>query len=96
MNNVSIIIPFYNEENIVLQVLEEVCVCQPCSEIIAVDDGREMTDYLIAFNGVYRYLGAFFREPATALSKFPQITAQDLAERPNTPIWEGPSGESMI
>ncbi|MBI9020946.1 MAG: glycosyltransferase family 2 protein [Verrucomicrobia bacterium] len=35
----SIIIPFYNEEESVLSVLEEVLACQPDAEIIAVDDG---------------------------------------------------------
>ena len=35
----SIIIPFYNEEECVQSVLEEVRACQPGAEIIAVDDG---------------------------------------------------------
>ncbi|MBC2593913.1 glycosyltransferase family 2 protein [Ruficoccus amylovorans] len=35
----SIIIPFYNEEESVVAVLEEVRRCQPEAEIIAVDDG---------------------------------------------------------
>ncbi|MBC8206926.1 MAG: glycosyltransferase family 2 protein [Kiritimatiellales bacterium] len=35
----SIIIPFYNEEESVRFVLEEVLACQPHAEIIAVDDG---------------------------------------------------------
>lgn len=35
----SIIIPFYNEEESVLSVLEEVLACQPEAEVIAVDDG---------------------------------------------------------
>ena len=39
MPKVSIIIPFYNEEAIVAEVLAEVAQCQPGAEIIAVDDG---------------------------------------------------------
>lgn len=41
MSNVtrSVIIPFYNEEDCVRSVLEEVRACQPDAEIIAVDDG---------------------------------------------------------
>jgi len=41
MSNVkrSVIIPFYNEEACVRSVLDEVRVCQPDAEIIAVDDG---------------------------------------------------------
>jgi dolichol-phosphate mannosyltransferase len=35
----SIIIPFYNEEESVVAVLEEVRRCQPEAEVIAVDDG---------------------------------------------------------
>ncbi len=35
----SIVIPFYNEEACVRSVLEEIRVCQPDAEIIAVDDG---------------------------------------------------------
>ena len=35
----SIIIPFYNEEACVRSVLDEVRLCQPDAEIIAVDDG---------------------------------------------------------
>jgi dolichol-phosphate mannosyltransferase len=36
---ISIIIPFYNEEENVTAVLEEVLRCQPSAEVIAVDDG---------------------------------------------------------
>ncbi len=39
MKSLSIVIPFYNEEEIIYQVLSEVSACQPDSEIIAVDDG---------------------------------------------------------
>lgn len=39
MPRLSIIIPFYNEEENVLPVLEEVRRCQPSAEIVAVDDG---------------------------------------------------------
>ena len=35
----SVIIPFYNEEESVRFVLEEVLACQPDAEIVAVDDG---------------------------------------------------------
>lgn len=35
----SVIIPFYNEEESVQFVLEEVLACQPDAEIVAVDDG---------------------------------------------------------
>lgn len=35
----SIVIPFYNEEESVRFVLEEVLACQPDAEVIAVDDG---------------------------------------------------------
>jgi dolichol-phosphate mannosyltransferase len=36
---VTIVIPFYNEEENVVPVLEEVLRCQPGAEVIAVDDG---------------------------------------------------------
>lgn len=36
---ISIVIPFYNEEECVTSVLEEVLRCQPDAEVIAVDDG---------------------------------------------------------
>lgn len=36
---ISIVIPFYNEEENVTAVLEEVLRCQPSAEVIAVDDG---------------------------------------------------------
>ncbi|MCG8670294.1 MAG: glycosyltransferase family 2 protein [Pseudomonadales bacterium] len=36
---ISIVIPFYNEEECVVSVLEEVRRCQPDAEVIAVDDG---------------------------------------------------------
>jgi dolichol-phosphate mannosyltransferase len=39
MNSLSIVIPFYNEQENVARVLAEVCVAQPDAEIIAVDDG---------------------------------------------------------
>ena len=35
----SVVIPFYNEEEAVQSVLEEVRTCQPEAEIVAVDDG---------------------------------------------------------
>ncbi len=35
----SIIVPFYNEEELVVEVLEEIKRCQPEAEIIAIDDG---------------------------------------------------------
>ena len=38
-SKISIVIPFYNEEEIVVSVLEEVLQCQPDAEVIAVDDG---------------------------------------------------------
>ena len=38
-DRISIIIPFYNEEENVTAVLEEVRRCQPSAEVIAVDDG---------------------------------------------------------
>jgi dolichol-phosphate mannosyltransferase len=37
----SVVIPFYNEEECVRSVLEEVLACQPDAEIIAVDDGSK-------------------------------------------------------
>jgi len=37
----SVVIPFYNEEECVRSVLEEVKRCQPDAEIIAVDDGSK-------------------------------------------------------
>ena len=37
----SVVIPFYNEEECVRTVLEEVKACQPNAEIIAVDDGSK-------------------------------------------------------
>lgn len=39
--SVSIVVPFYNEEDCVEFVLEEICKCQPDAEIIAVDDGSK-------------------------------------------------------
>lgn len=36
---VSIVIPFYNEEDNVLPVLNEILECQPDAEVVAVDDG---------------------------------------------------------
>lgn len=36
---VSIVVPFYNEEDCVESVLEEIRECQPDAELIAVDDG---------------------------------------------------------
>ena len=36
---ITIVIPFYNEEDSVTKVLNEIVVCQPNAEIIAVDDG---------------------------------------------------------
>lgn len=43
MSNItrSVVIPFYNEEQCVRSVLEEVRACQPAAEIIAVDDGSK-------------------------------------------------------
>jgi dolichol-phosphate mannosyltransferase len=41
MKDVSIIIPFYNEEESVIPVLEEAHAACPAAEIIAVDDGSE-------------------------------------------------------
>lgn len=38
---VSIIVPFYNEEECVTEVLEEILAAQPGAEIIAVDDGSK-------------------------------------------------------
>lgn len=38
-DKISIVIPFYNEEENVTAVLEEVRLCQPEAEVIAVDDG---------------------------------------------------------
>ena len=35
----SIVIPFFNEQDCVRSVLDEVRACQPDAEIIAVDDG---------------------------------------------------------
>ncbi|MEM9400607.1 MAG: glycosyltransferase family 2 protein [Verrucomicrobiota bacterium] len=40
---VSIIIPFYNEEECVEEVLDEVIQCMPNAEIIAIDDGSTDT-----------------------------------------------------
>jgi dolichol-phosphate mannosyltransferase len=50
----SIIIPFYNEEENVIPVLEEVRLCQPEAEVVAVDDGsRDSTlEKIRSFPGV--------------------------------------------
>jgi len=50
----SIIIPFYNEEENVIPVLEEVRLCQPEAEVVAVDDGsRDATlEKIRSFPGV--------------------------------------------
>ncbi|MDF1849343.1 MAG: glycosyltransferase family 2 protein [Verrucomicrobiales bacterium] len=39
VERVSIVVPFYNEEECVEFVLREICECQPDAEIIAIDDG---------------------------------------------------------
>ncbi len=53
----SIVIPFYNEEETVVSVLEEVKTCQPEAEIIAVDDGsRDRTWELLQSVGDIRGL----------------------------------------
>ncbi|MDX6767718.1 MAG: glycosyltransferase family 2 protein [Candidatus Methylacidiphilales bacterium] len=54
MPQLSIIIPFYNEEENVAPVLEEVLRCQPEAEVIAVDDGSRDTtaDKIRGFPGV--------------------------------------------
>ena len=36
---VSIVVPFYNEEECVEFVLQEIVACQPAAEVVAVDDG---------------------------------------------------------
>lgn len=41
----SIVIPFYNEEETIVAVLQEVKACQPEAEIIAVDDGSRDTTW---------------------------------------------------
>ncbi|MDR0534429.1 MAG: glycosyltransferase family 2 protein [Verrucomicrobiales bacterium] len=55
---VSIIIPFYNEEENVEALLREIRECQPDAEIIAVDDGSSdaTAEKIRAISGV-RYLG---------------------------------------
>lgn len=46
--SVSVIVPFYNEEECVEFVLREILECQPEAEIIAVDDGsRDQTPQII-------------------------------------------------
>jgi dolichol-phosphate mannosyltransferase len=37
--SVSIVVPFYNEEDCVETVLEEIVGCQPNTEVVAIDDG---------------------------------------------------------
>lgn len=41
LNSVSIVVPFYNEEECVQFVLEEIVRCQPEAEVVAVDDGSK-------------------------------------------------------
>lgn len=41
LESVSIVVPFYNEEECVEFVLREIVACQPHAEIIAVDDGSK-------------------------------------------------------
>lgn len=52
--DISVVIPFYNEEENVANVLQEIRECQPAAEIIAVDDGsRDETWKIIkSFNDV--------------------------------------------
>src|SRR6056297_250669 len=38
-DSVSIVVPFYNEEDCVTFVLEEIVRCQPDAEVVAIDDG---------------------------------------------------------
>ena len=69
---VSVVVPFYNEEDCVEFVLREIVACQPEAEIVAVDDGisdtgcslkaiqRDHVDLLVPFNGLHRYLPAIF------------------------------------
>lgn len=46
--SLSIVVPFYNEEGCVLQVLQEIRAAQPEAEIVAVDDGsRDNTETLM-------------------------------------------------
>lgn len=48
-NSLSVVIPFFNEEGCVLQVLQEVREAQPDAEIVAVDDGStDRTPSLLA------------------------------------------------
>lgn len=39
LESVSVVVPFYNEEDCVTFVLEEIVRCQPDAEVVAVDDG---------------------------------------------------------
>ena len=39
LQTVSVVVPFYNEEECVQWVLEEIVKCQPSAEVVAVDDG---------------------------------------------------------
>ena len=41
LDSVSVVVPFYNEEECVQFVLEEIVKCQPEAEIVAVDDGSK-------------------------------------------------------
>lgn len=41
LESVSIVVPFYNEEECVEFVLREIVACQPHAEIVAVDDGSK-------------------------------------------------------
>lgn len=52
--SISIVIPFYNEEDSVENVLKEVIACQPNAEVIAVDDGSSdrTWDKISALSGV--------------------------------------------
>jgi len=45
--SISIVVPFFNEEANVKQVLEEIGACQPQAEIIAVDDGSSDSTWQI-------------------------------------------------
>lgn len=46
---ISIVVPFYNEEESVRFVLEEILACQPDAEVVAVDDGsRDRTWEIIS------------------------------------------------
>ena len=40
-SSVSIVVPFYNEEECVEFVLREIIACQPNAEVVAVDDGSK-------------------------------------------------------